>query len=334
MQFSLARLREGNGPPFVGIVVGQEVVRLVDLKKLGGRLKSSLRRADDMRELFEHWSDDFPTLQRFVTAAINNGSAADRPGLHQFDVLAPFVPSQTFCAIGNFRSHLIQSARQKERGSRLSSEEQKVRDEQMFAKRLEGEPYMGFKLPSTIAGPNDVLSIPPKAKSVDWELELGVVISRRCRNVSRAHAMEFIAGYTIVNDITARDAVFRKDVPNLGTDWLASKNAPGYLPIGPLVVPAAFIADPYALRMTLRLNGIVMQDELVSDMLFDIAAQIEYISRNAVLLPGDVICTGTPGGCGTHMGRFLTPGDEIESMITGLGTQRTRVAADLSMGGT
>ena len=327
MQFSLATLREGDGSPFVGVVAGQQVLRLAGLKALGERLGSPLRCTDDMRDLIVHWSDDFPTLQRLVSAAIEEASAAGQRGLHEFDVSAPFVPPQTFCAIGNFRSHLIQSARQKDAGSRLSSAQQKVRDEQMFAKRLEGEPYMCFKLPSTIAGPNDVLLIQPEARSVDWELELGVVISRRCRHVTRVQAMECIAGYTIVNDITARDLVFRKDVPRLGTDWLASKNAPGYLPLGPLVVPAAFVADPYALRMTLRLNGTVMQDEHVSDMLFDIAAQIKYVSRHAVLLPGDVICTGTPGGCGTHMGRFLKPGDEIEATITGLGTQRTRVAA-------
>jgi 2-keto-4-pentenoate hydratase/2-oxohepta-3-ene-1,7-dioic acid hydratase in catechol pathway len=328
MQFSLATLRESDGSQFVGIVVGHQVLRLAELHALGERLGSPLRCADDMRDLFVCWSDDFSTLQRLVTAAIEGEPAVERRSPHEFEVSAPFVPPQTFCAVGNFRSHLSQSAQQKDAGSRLSSAERKVRDEQMFAKRLEGEPYMCFKLPSTIAGPNDVLLLHPEAKRVDWELELGVVISRRCRNVTRAHAMELIAGYTIVNDITARDAVFRKDVPHLGTDWLASKNAPGFLPLGPLVVPAAFIADPYALRMTLRLNGTVMQDELVSDMLFDIAAQIEYISRHAVLLPGDVICTGTPGGCGTHVGRFLKPGDEMEATIAGLGTQRIRVAAE------
>ncbi|MGH7106587.1 MAG: fumarylacetoacetate hydrolase family protein [Acetobacteraceae bacterium] len=90
----------------------------------------------------------------------------------------------------------------------------------------------------------------------------------------------------------------------LGTDWLQSKNAPGFLPTGPYLVPASFISNPYAVRLSLRLNGETMQDKQVADMMFDIATQIEYVSAYAQLLPGDIICTGTPGGCGTHHSRF------------------------------
>ena len=100
---------------------------------------------------------------------------------------------------------------------------------------------------------------------------------------------------------------------------------PGFLPMGPFV-PAAFIAGPYALRLTFRLNGEVMQDELVSDMLFDIETQIEYISKYAQLLPGDVICTGTPAGCGIRYKRFLKPGDVMEGTAPGFGILRTTAA--------
>jgi 2-keto-4-pentenoate hydratase/2-oxohepta-3-ene-1,7-dioic acid hydratase in catechol pathway len=109
----------------------------------------------------------------------------------------------------------------------------------------------------------------------------------------------------------------------MGTDWLQGKNGPGFLPMGPYFLPAAFQPDPYALRLTLSLNDRLMQDTLTSDMLFDIAAQIEYISQHAQLLPGDVICTGTPAGCGTHYKRYLQPGDVMHASVAELGTQHT-----------
>jgi len=99
--------------------------------------------------------------------------------------------------------------------------------------------------------------------------------------------------------------------------------------MGPYFIPAAFVADPYALRLTFRLNGEVMQDERVSDMLFDIETQIEYVSKYAQLLPGDVICTGTPAGCGIRYKRFLKPGDVMEGTAPGFGILRTTVAQQL-----
>lgn len=329
-QFKLATYRSGGEPPFVGVTLGEEVVRLSTLRSLAARAGTPLRCGDDMRDLFNHWDHDFTVLERLAVSSSLTVTQSERSGWQALDVCAPHVPLQTFCAIGNYRSHLIQSAHQDVANAHLTPEQRQAQDDHMLAQRLRGQPYMCFKLPSTIAGPNTVLEIPRESQRVDWELELGVIIARVCLNVPRSEAMQCIAGYTMVNDITVRDAVFRTDVPKLGADWLQSKNAPGFLPVGPFVVPAAFIADPYALRMTLKLNGALMQDELVADMLFDIATQIEYVSRYAMLLPGDLICTGTPGGCGTHLGRFLQPGDEIEASITGLGTQWVRVATEFS----
>jgi 2-keto-4-pentenoate hydratase/2-oxohepta-3-ene-1,7-dioic acid hydratase in catechol pathway len=140
--------------------------------------------------------------------------------------------------------------------------------------------------------------------------------------------MSYVAGYVLTNDITARDQVRRTDVAAMGTDWLQSKNAPGFLPLGPYLVPAAFLPDPYGLRLTLSVNGRHMQDGLAADMLFDIATQIEYISQHARLLPGDVICTGTPAGCGTHYKRYLQPGDVIHAGGGELGNQHTACVAE------
>jgi 2-keto-4-pentenoate hydratase/2-oxohepta-3-ene-1,7-dioic acid hydratase in catechol pathway len=243
------------------------------------------------------------------------------------------LPRQLFCAIGNYRSHIRDSVRDPTASPRLGepdTAECVQRAARTIEERLRSAPYVCVKLPSTVTGPADVLQLPSHAQRVDWELELGVVIGRSCRRVSRRQAMDFVAGYTLVNDITVRELVTRPDLPRLGSDWLQSKSAPGFLPMGPYFIPAALVADPYALRLTLRLNGEIMQDELVADMLFDIAAQIEYISQHALLLPGDVICTGTPAGCGARYKRFLKSGDVMEATAHGFGMQRTPCIAELT----
>jgi 2-keto-4-pentenoate hydratase/2-oxohepta-3-ene-1,7-dioic acid hydratase in catechol pathway len=108
----------------------------------------------------------------------------------------------------------------------------------------------------------------------------------------------------------------------MGMDWLSSKNAPTFLPMGPYLVPAAYVGNPQELQLTLRLNGQVMQDESSADMIFDVARLIEFISQSVKLLPGDLICTGSPSGNGTHYNRFLQAGDVMEGTIAKLGTLR------------
>src|SRR5690606_14410687 len=150
------------------------------------------------------------------------------------------------------------------------------------------------------------------------------------RRVSRAEALDYVAGYVVVNDITLRERVMRRpgDMREMGMDWVASKCAPTFLPMGPYLVPAAFVGDPQRLQVTLKLTGEVMQDESTADMIFDVARLIEALSQHCVLLPGDLICTGSPAGNGVHYGRFLQPGDVLEGSITGLGTQRNPCVAE------
>lgn len=114
----------------------------------------------------------------------------------------------------------------------------------------------------------------------------------------------------------------------IGTGWLAGKGAPGFLPTGPYIVPRDEVADPHALQVTLRVNGEVMQDGSTTDMVFGIPRQIEYISSRMQLMPGDVICTGSPAGNGAHHNRYLRDGDLVEGEITGLGRQSLRCMAE------
>jgi 2,4-diketo-3-deoxy-L-fuconate hydrolase len=157
----------------------------------------------------------------------------------------------------------------------------------------------------------------------DWELELAVVIGREAFRVSREEALDHVAGYTIVNDVTTRDLVFRKDMKEIGTDWFRSKNAPGFLPTGPFLVPAPFV-DASDAQVRLDLNGETMQNGSTSDLLFDIPALISSASQTTTLLPGDLLLTGSPPGNGQHWKRFLRDGDVMTGSITGLGTQVVR----------
>jgi len=161
----------------------------------------------------------------------------------------------------------------------------------------------------------------------DWELELAIVIGREAFRVSREDALDHVAGYTIVNDITTRDLVFRKDMKEIGTDWYRSKNAPGFLPTGPFLVPAPFI-DAGHLNLRLELNGKVMQDGSTDDLLFDIADLISGASQTMPLLRGDILLTGSPAGNGQHWKRFLRDGDVMTGSIAGLGTQVVRCVAE------
>jgi 2,4-diketo-3-deoxy-L-fuconate hydrolase len=164
--------------------------------------------------------------------------------------------------------------------------------------------------------------LPATGGQHDWELELGVVIGTGAYRINRADAWAHMAGYVTVNDLTTRDRVFRPDLPGIGTDWLAGKNAPTFLPTGPWLVPAQFVADPGNLRITLRLNDETMQDESAADMIFDIPRVIEHVSAICPLLPGDLILTGSPAGNGAHHQRYLRAGDVMTATITGLGEQR------------
>jgi 2,4-didehydro-3-deoxy-L-rhamnonate hydrolase len=340
VHFGLGTFSDAGSAPFPALVMGERVYALAQLRSVLDRLGKQLSGADSLLSLLSNWDANCATLSAAaavladydVSGAQIGGRTLESFHADDLKLHAPILlPQQIFCAIGNYRSHLRDTLLDPAATARLGTPDSPscVADAaQLIAQRLRGEPYVCVRLPSTVSGAADALEIPAHAQRVDWELELGVVIGKSARRVSRQQAMEIVAGYTLVNDITVREWVIRSDLPRLGSDWLQSKGTPGSLPMGPYFIPASLVADPYALRLTLRLNGEIMQDELVADMLFDIATQIEYISKHARLLPGDVICSGTPAGCGTRYQRFLKPGDLIEATAPGMGIQRTACIAE------
>ncbi|MDT7598804.1 MAG: hypothetical protein QOK26_881 [Pseudonocardiales bacterium] len=316
----IGRFSGADGVVFLGAVLGQDVVPL-------GTTSFGMA-GDDPAVLFGQWD-------RLVAALSTWSRTGPPPGvtirpLRELAVHPPVSPERVFQSGANYRTHVIDLIVAQKIGQHDGEDPAALRAraaEAMDARAARGTPYVFLGLPSAITGSFDDVVLPARGTEHDWELELGVVIGRPAYRVHRDQALEHVAGYTIVNDVTTRDLVFRPDVPGIGTDWLASKNAPTFSPTGPFLVPAAFV-DPAALRVRLRLNGEVMQDGPTSDMIFDVARLVEHTSAITELRPGDLLMTGSPAGNGAHHGRFLRPGDVMEGEITGLGTQRNRCVGE------
>ncbi len=315
--FGLGRFRTNSGEELTGVVIEDLVVPLSEIYP----------EAADVAALLADW----PRHEKNLTgalAAVSNWSDLARP-VSELTVLAPLSPVQIFQSGANYKTHVVQLivAAEEEKGA-TGLEEVRARATALMQERAEtGTPYVFLGLASSICGPFDDVVLPDTGVQHDWELELGVVIGQEAYRVSRASALDHVAGYVVVNDLTTRDRVFRPDMPSLGTDWLAGKNAPTFLPLGPWLVPARFVPDPMDLRITLKLNGEAMQQESTADIIFDVARLIEHVSSITPLRPGDLLLTGSPAGNGAHYGRYLRPGDVMESTISGLGTQRNRCVA-------
>jgi 2-keto-4-pentenoate hydratase/2-oxohepta-3-ene-1,7-dioic acid hydratase in catechol pathway len=283
-----------------------------------------------LTDLLADWDTVSAAIERWTADPASFDSADD---FSQADVRAPYRPGQVFCTGANYKKHVVglimgdPSMRTAEHEG-LSDEERRARIEAMMDERAKAEPYCFIKLPSCVVGPNDAVVLPRNVVKPDWELELGVVIGKRARHVAPEQAMEHVAGYAVVNDVTAREHIFRRDAGALGADWLSGKCFPTFLPFGPMIVPRQFVPDPYDLTITLSVNGKVYQDESTRDMMIGIERQIAFLSERVELMPGDVICTGSPYGNGSAFGVFLQPGDVMEGTITGLGTQRSPCVAE------
>ncbi|WP_417525823.1 fumarylacetoacetate hydrolase family protein [Marinovum sp.] len=186
------------------------------------------------------------------------------------------------------------------------------------------EPVLFSKATSALSGPFDPVIIPRGSEKADWEVELGVVIGREALYVSEEDALDYVAGYCTVNDVSER--AFQ--IERLG-QWIKGKSAPTFAPIGPWLVTADEVPDPQALDVSLSLNNETVQSSNTSDMIFSVREIVSYMSQFMKLMPGDIIATGTPAGVGMGMKpqRFLRPGDVMEVTVEGLGSQRQEAVA-------
>lgn len=186
---------------------------------------------------------------------------------------------------------------------------------------LPKEPVLFFKSSTAVCGPNDDVVIPRESMKTDWEVELGVVISKKASYVEEESAMDYVAGYVLHNDISERAFQLERE-----GQWVKGKSNDTFAPLGPWLATPDEIADPHQLRLWLKLNGETMQDSNTSDMVFKIPKLISYISQFMTLLPGDVISTGTPFGVGLGLSpqRYLEAGDVMELGIDDLGVAQQK----------
>lgn len=178
----------------------------------------------------------------------------------------------------------------------------------------------------SIVGPDAPVALPHDGVKLDWEAEIAVVIGRRARHVSETDAMNHVAGYVVVDDLSARDLMKRTDV-SFTYDWVGQKCFPGALPMGPWLTPRDAVPDPHDLAVRLWVNDVLQQDSSSRQMHWSIPEQIAYLSRRVGLEPGDVVATGTPAGCGSPRGLFLKAGDRIRIEIEALGGFETPIVA-------
>ena len=267
-----------KGPTRIGKVVGNTVVDLSAIyPEAGNSMRALLARLPELRAAIE--ACDLPSFD-----------------LAEVTLEAPIDDPQKFLAIGmNYKAHADEAL--KGAGIPLPT------SQLWFNKQV-----------SCINGPYSEVEIPSVSNQVDYEAELGVIIGKRCRNVSRADARAVIAGYFVCNDVTARDWQFRSPTYTLG------KSFDTHGPIGPWITTDDEIADPHALTLTLDYNGEERQRSSTGDMIYDIFDQIEYLSTVMTLEPGDILATGTPAGVGIASGTFMKPGDVVRVTVDGLGS--------------
>lgn len=268
----------------------------------------------DMIGLIEGW-DDVQALLK--TAALHRRRD---PGtrLDLAKLLAPVPrPGAIYCAGANYSDHIAEMA--------ARSDAPAVVDPKSAAQK----PWHFVKSSHAVVGPGAAVSLPAGARCVDWEAELAVVIGRRAKNVSIDEALGIVWGYTIANDLSARDLSRRGSLPAASPfyfDWTAHKSFDGSCPLGPWIVPAHAIPNPNELAIRLSVNGVEMQNSNTRSMIFTVAEQIAHLSRNLTLWPGDVILTGTPAGVGAGRNIFLKSSDRLSISIEGIGELRHSIA--------
>jgi 2-keto-4-pentenoate hydratase/2-oxohepta-3-ene-1,7-dioic acid hydratase in catechol pathway len=227
--------------------------------------------------------------------------------LAEIHLLAPLLyPGTIYCAAANYTDHYNEM-------TMLGGKP----DKSVLS------PYFFLKAPrQAVIGPDEAIRLPSPSVStkIDWEVEIGVVIGRPAFRVSQANAMDHVAGYTILNDVSARDHMKRADWPFFSSDWFNQKVFDTSAPTGPWITPAGDIADPHDLTLKTWVNDNLMQDSSSRYMVFNIPEQIESLSRQMTLLPGDIIATGTCSGVGGARDTYLKAGDRVRMEIQGLGT--------------
>lgn len=292
-----------GGAARVGLLLAPD--RVLDVGAAAARARQRLPfDPGDMLSLIASGRSGLAALRRLGKAAGGKGTA-----LSALRVLAP-IPrprKNVFCVGWNYLEHFEEGA--------------KARPQQQ---EMPQHPTFFTKVPTTVTGPYDAVPLHAGVtEKLDWEVELGVIIGRGGRNIGEADAMQHVFGYTVVNDVSAREVQRRH-----GQQWFKGKSLDGSCPMGPWIVTADEVPDPQALRVTCRVNGATKQDANTRQMYFRIPRIIAELSAGLTLEPGDIVSTGTPAGVGHARTppEFLAPGDVLETEVEGIGLLRNRIA--------
>lgn len=303
-QFHLATYQSPRGPR-AGLVVGDKIIDAAD---------ATGNPADaNVAGIIEGWDGALKRLD----AAVDKALASANP-LSSVTLLAPIPrPIAIYCAGANYRDHANEMARAQGKPDPVDPHELGLRS------------WHFLKVGHCVVGPDTTVKIPAKTKKLDWEVELALVIGKTCRNATEANAMDFVMGYTVANDLSARDLGTRAGLPdnsNFRADWVSHKCFDGSCPMGPWITLARDIGDAHDLKLGLDVNGTKKQDSNTSELIFNMKEQIADISGRITLYPGDIILTGTPAGVGAGKGEFLKPGDKVRAWVERIGDLNTTMS--------
>lgn len=301
--FHLATYQSAHGPR-AGLVVGDKII---DVAEATGNAADV-----SVMALLEAWD---ASLKRLDAAAAKG--AASAKALSSVKLLAPIQrPVAIYCAGANYRDHANEMARAQGKPDPVDPH------------TLGLHSWHFLKVGHCVVGPDQTVKIPVKTKKLDWEVELALIIGKTCRNATEANALDFVMGYTVANDLSARDMGTRAGLPdnsNFRADWVSHKCFDGACPMGPWITLARDIGDAHNLKLGLDVNGVKKQDSNTKELIFNMKEQIVDISGRITLYPGDVILTGTPAGVGAGKGEFLKSGDKVRAWVEKIGDLNTHL---------
>jgi 2-keto-4-pentenoate hydratase/2-oxohepta-3-ene-1,7-dioic acid hydratase in catechol pathway len=305
--YKLATYQTPDGPR-AGLVIDD---KLFDAAKLTGKAAYT-----SVLGILADWRAAQGALKKAAAAA--GKSRVKALPLSRAKLLAPVRwPSAIYCAGANYADHAAEMARRMNRPMEPDPHTQGLKA------------WHFMKAPRALADPGATVKISGVSDRVDWEVELAAVIGKPAKNVPEEKALDYVAGYTAANDLSARDRGPRPNISDTSpfkADWTKHKSFDGSCPMGPWIVPASDIGDPQNLGLKLWVNDVLKQDSNSKDMIFNLAEQIAQLSSGMTLHPGDVVLTGTPAGVGSARGEFLKAGDVVKIWIEKIGTLTTKMA--------
>ncbi|PYN87110.1 MAG: 2-keto-4-pentenoate hydratase [Candidatus Rokuibacteriota bacterium] len=306
MPYKLLSFRTGPSPR-AGVLIGDTVYDAATITKVPAHAS--------VLGILEDWARARRLLDQAAKRLESGKARAKGVPLGRARLLAPVLyPGTIYCAGANYTDHMAEMARAQGQPPGPTMKE------------LGEKPWHFVKTSkSSVVGPGARVKLPVYSQMVDWEVELAAVIGKVARDVPVERALAHVAGYTIADDLSARDVMRRDKNPATSPfhyDWLSQKCFDGSCPLGPWIVPADQLSDPQRLALKLWVNDQLMQDSNTSRMIFDTAEQIAMLSSRVTLQPGDLVLTGTPAGVGMPRRVFLKPGDTVKLWIEGIGELR------------